>query len=256
MRRLAALLASFLLLAWAGGARAGEQVVRVETVGAVPSGAQAPSGVPIRQAALEEALTEAVARVARDLVAAGPAPKGGAATQEPTEADDWLSLLGGSADDYALGYRVLEDRGERPALLVRDPKAKTEYEVLVEVHVDADRVAQRLRAVGLLAAPSSGGQSHELTLVLEPLPSWHAIVAIRQALEATQGVHAIPSRFSAAGVALRLEAPGNPGALVDQLVASPPPGISLSPDGGGPGQRQLHLVETPPAASDPASGAD
>lgn len=269
MRRFAALMVGLLLLGGfllvgAAAARAGEQVIRVETVGAVPAGALAPPGIPIRQAALEAALTEAVARVARDLVSAGPPPKGGATTPEPTDPNDWLSLLGGSADDYTLGYRVLEDRGERPALLVHDPNAKTEYEVLAEVHVDADRVSKRLRAVGLLAPLPAGGDSHMLTLVLEPLPSWHAITAVRQALEANDGVEAIPSRFSAAGVALRVEAPGNPGTLVDRLVASPPPGITLSPDGASPGQRQLHLVEAPaapappgaPPAASPAPGAD
>jgi hypothetical protein len=253
------LLAASLVLAVAGGAVAGEQVIRVEVVGAVPAGDLAPAGVPIRQAALEEALTEAVARVARDLVSAGPAPKGGPTTQPPSDAEDWLTLLGGSADDYALGYRVLEDRGERPALLLNDPKVKTEYEVLVEVHVDADRVARRLRAVGLLAAAPPSGAGHQLILVLEPLPSWGALMAIQSQLEATSGVHATPQRFSAGQAALRLDAPGDPGALVDRLVAAPPPGLTLSPEAGTGGERRLRVVEAPPgrgATPTPGPGAD
>lgn len=246
MRRIGTLLAAFAVLVWAGAAAAGEQVIRVEVVGAVPAGDLAPAGIPIRQAALEEGLTEAVARVARDLVAAGPAPKGGPTAQPPTDAEDWLTLLGGSADDYALGYRVLEDRGERPALLLNDPKVKTEYEVLVEVHVDADRVAQRLRAAGLLAAAPTSGADHQLTLVLEPLPSWGALVAIQKQLEATSGVKATPERFSAGSAALRVVAPGDPAAVVERLVAAPPPGISLSPEPGAGGERRLRIVEAPP----------
>ena len=43
-------------------------------------------------------------------------------------------------------------RGVRPALFVEDPDAATEYVVIVEVHVDADRVEKRLVDAGMLAS--------------------------------------------------------------------------------------------------------
>ena len=93
-------------------------VRRVEVVGAVPAGPDAPSGQPLRQAALQAALVEAVDRVARGLLA-----EGGSA---PDPEMDLSATLGDEPAAYTVRYRILEDRGERRALLVEEPGVATE----------------------------------------------------------------------------------------------------------------------------------
>ena len=104
---------------------------RLEVVGAVASDGPTPGDVPVREAALQAALTDGVRRVARQLLA----EEGGSSSPLPL-----ADVLGGEPTAFAQRYRILEDRGERRALLVNTPGVSREYVVLVEVHVDVDRV--------------------------------------------------------------------------------------------------------------------
>ena len=79
----------------------------MEAVGAVPLGAAAPRHSPPRDAALQAALSDAVRRVALELL-----PE-----LDPGESATLLDeVLGLDPLDYATRFRILEDRGPRPAL--------------------------------------------------------------------------------------------------------------------------------------------
>ena len=234
------------LLAWlvasAGGASAAE-LRRVEAVGAVPAGADAPPGVPIRRAALEAALAQAVMRVASDL--------GGLPEQDPALEE----ILGKDPLGYVSRYRMLEDRGERRALLVDDPDVTMEYVVLVEAFVDEGRLRSRLTEAGLLS-PRQRHPTETLLVVLEDVHSYWALAAIRERLEADSRVYSVvPQEFEVGRVALAVETSRDPRDLLRQLSATPPPGVEvrlleagrrglrlrvvereLPPDGRGPGR--------------------
>jgi len=231
-----------------GSAKA--DVRRLEVVGAVPAGADAPEGVPVRQAALQQALVEAVARVARDLWQAGPLPqpapdRAGAATEPPREPADWIAALGGDAAAYAIRYRVLEDRGERRALLVRDPKVATEYELLVAVQVDAGRVARGLERAGLLLASRASGPRQQVRVVLTPLPSYEALSELRARLSAGGARPTTPVRFTADAAVLRVDSTASPDVLLDLLLEKPPKGVRVRPLAVKPHELRLEVVEEP-----------
>ena len=71
---------------------------------------------------------------------------------------DLGQLLGGKPREFTVGYKVLEDRGERRALLLADPEISTEYVLLVEVFVDVTRIESALDAAGLLLRGARGGR--------------------------------------------------------------------------------------------------
>jgi len=217
-RSLAALIASGLLLASAAGA----ELRRLEVVGVVPAGADAQRGVPIRRAAVQAALEEAVARVVRDVLSA----RGGA--QLLAEAPD-TPVLGEDPSVYAIRYRVIEDRGERRALLVTDPEVSTEYVLLVAVTVDAGRVEARLGELGLLAGAAPSGQAGGFRLVVEDPPSYAAYQQLREHLLAGPARTALPESFEAGRVVLRVEAPGGSSRLLDRLLTAPPRGLEVVP---------------------------
>jgi nitroreductase len=181
-----------LLMLWMASPAPAE-VRRLEVVGVVPAGADARPGAPARQAALDAALTQAVERVARELLS------------NDTAADPDLDLrrvLGGKPREFTVGYKVLEDRGERRALLLADPEISTEYVLLVEVFVDVTRIESALDAAGLLLAAPVGGTGQELWLVVERLPSYRAYQTLRRHLmEQAGATSVIPAVFDSGRVA-------------------------------------------------------
>ncbi len=201
MRRgLVAALATGLLAGALGPATpAAAEVRRLEVVGAAPAGADAPRNRPLRDAALDSAIAEGVERVARELL-------GGAAPE---------SLREGLGDprEYAVRYRILEDRGERRALLLPVP---VEYVVLVEVHVDATRVQRRLAREGLLA----GGpvERRRFRLLLEEVSSYGLYQQVRQALEASGARRAVPLEIRPGRMLLDVEADAGPERVMERLV--------------------------------------
>jgi len=240
MPRLCALTMVALLLA-VGGASA--EVRRLEVVGAVPADEDSVQGKPLRRAALEAALDEAVSRVARSLLAGSRG--------EAQEAD--LPKILGESTDYALRYRVLEERGERRALLVDDPDVMMEFVVLVEVHVDVDRVAARLEQAGL-AATLETGNSFELELL--EVPSERAFAAVRRALIEQVGVErVIPMELEHGRALLRVEtADGSKIAVSRLLSADLGPGVSLRSLGSAGGTVRMRLFDMAPEEpeADPA----
>lgn len=235
MRR--ALWLALLLLALPASA----EVRRVEVVGVVPAGADAQPGVPVREAALGAALTQGVARVARELLS------------DEAAADPDLDLgqvLGPNAREFTLRYRVLEDRGERRVLLLADPEVSTEYVLLVEVFVDVSRLESALEAAGLALREPAEDASRELRVVVEGGLSYRAYQALRRHLLERRGVSSvIPTLFDGSErVDLQVATEASPSELMDYLVTPPPAGLRVEPvfaDGESVWIRVIELPGTP-----------
>jgi hypothetical protein len=137
---------------------AGAEIARLEVTGAAPAGADAAGGAP-REAALESAIREGVLRVARRLL-------GGSFDTAPGAEEQ----LQERSSDFAVRYRILEDRGERRALLIADPEVTHEYVVEAEVHVDAGRVRNALVEGGWLAPRELGPTTRYELAIAAPVP--------------------------------------------------------------------------------------
>ena len=241
MRRILAVLCVAVCLTAAGAAA---EVRRLEVVGAVPVDPDGEGAEAQRRAALEAALDEAVSRVARGLLA-GP---------EAAGPDLDLGEVLGESTDYALRYRVLEERGERRALLVDDPDVAFEFVLLVEVHVDVDRVAARLESAGLEATLGTGN-GFELELL--EVPSERAFSAVRRALLEQVGAdRVIPVELAPGRALFRVEAGGGSKRVVSRLLsANLGPGISVQSLGSAGGTVRLRVFDLAPE-QDPDPSAD
>jgi hypothetical protein len=210
-------LALALLLASAAGA----EVRQMEAVGAVPLDPDARHASPLRDIAVRMALNEAVRRVALDLVPG----------MEPEEAAEFLpEALGDEPFDYTTRFRIIEDRGERPALFVEDPEVEFEYVVVVEAHIDADRVEKRLVDAGLLVAGSDGPPHRDLRLVVEDLGSFAAYAALRETLIERVGVRsALPVEMERGRAVLVVNTAADPWQLLEELLLAAPPELLITP---------------------------
>jgi hypothetical protein len=217
------------------------EVRRLEVVGVVPAGADAQPGVSARQAALSAALAQGVERVARELLSADAA----------TDLDLGGSL-GAKPRDFTVGYKVLEDRGERRALLLADPEISTEYVLLVEVFVDVARVRSALVAAGLLVAAPAKGAGREIRVVVEPGISYPAYAALRRHLLDWGGTTSvIPVLFAGAErIDLLVVAKASPSDLMERLVRSPPTGLRVEPVSADGQSMRIRVVELPGALED------
>lgn len=259
MRRAALGLAVALLVCLAGGSGAAD-LRRVQSVGVVPIGEGAPDKAPEKTAtprtlAVRAAVARAVESTAQSLGPSVPRAPADAAPADPTAiAPQLAAALGTDPLDYATSYRVVEDRGRRAALFARETGATSEYVVLVEVQVDADRVADRLRAAGWLAPKASGGGEH-LRLVLEGVSDYRAYDAVRRLLVERAGARsAQPVEFARGRVVLAVEGAQPPQALTAALQAAAPPELRLAPVETTADGLTLLVEWTPqaPAATAPA----
>jgi hypothetical protein len=218
------LLAALLL----GSAPVRAEVVRAQGEGSAPiTGAAAATP---REAALQAALADAVQGVAERLAGRAASP----AAEEALRA-----ALGPDPARFAQGYREVE-RSERPG------PAGRELVVRVEARVDAGAVREALRAAGLLAAraapAASGGGSR---LVIEPLPTWPLLAAVEKRLVELGARRVTPERAEPSGVVLSLDSDRSSGWLVEELIASPPPGVSVVPVGDRNGAPAVRLEAVP-----------
>src|SRR5262245_36190607 len=151
-----------LLLLLAAGTRA--ELVRSEGEGSAPLAGAAPTP---RAAALQAALADAVLGVAEQLAGRTSGPDAEAALR---------AALAPDPARFAQGYRELE-ASERPG-----PEGRA-LVVRVEARVDASAVADALRSKGLLAArPAPSWAGGSARLVIEPLPAWPLLGAVRKRL--------------------------------------------------------------------------
>jgi hypothetical protein len=203
-------------------ATAGAEVRPVEAVGAVPLDPDKPMQRPPRDAALDRALVEAVWRVAVEEL-----PDFDADRQE----EALRTALGTDPLEFATRYRILEDRGERPALFTEDPTVKAEYVVLAEVHVDADRVRERLVRARLLVTPSGDRPRWPVRVEIVELRSYASYVAVRTLLE-EMGLRApVPVEMERGRAVLQVEADRPPAQLLADLVRAATANLSLVPIG-------------------------
>jgi hypothetical protein len=222
------LIVSSLLIAIAASG-AGE-VRRVEAVGAValdPLAVDAP--IP-RDAAMQAGLSEAVRQVAMALLGGlEPIPD-----EDPTTDVVENILAGALGDDpfvYVNGYRIVEDRGERPALFVPDPDAETEYVVVVEAQVSVDRVRKRLLERGLLEdAPTGQAERIALRVTVDGLESHGAYLEVLDALMKEGGARtARPIEASSGRVVFDVKADHGGPQLLAGLIRARRPGLRITP---------------------------
>jgi hypothetical protein len=218
LRPIARMLAILGLLAVAGAARAVEERV-VDGVGAVAvkGAAGGRSGTP-RDAALRAAIVEAVRRVALELLPAD------AAATDPEAAVD--AALAPDLRAFANRFRILEDRGEGPALLVEEPGVQTEYVMVVQAQVDVGRVRQRLVRAGLLPAGDLA-PSQRLRIVIEDLDGYAGYRAVRTLLDDLGVRGAVPVQMDRGTAVLEVESRLPASELLAQLVRSAPPELRL-----------------------------
>jgi hypothetical protein len=228
---------------------AGAEVRAVEAVGAVPLDAAAPPVTPPRDAALHKALTDAVWRVALDELPDFDAP-----TQEEALA----AALGDEPLDFATRFRILEDRGERPALFSEDPEVEKEYVVVAEVHVDTERVRERLAGAGLLLVPSGEGRRVRVRVVIEDVESYASYMAVRTLLEELGVRSALPLEMQPGRVVLDVDGHRTPEELLGDLLRAAPSNLSLEPLGSDAESLRLRarfLGATEPAPAEVWPGA-
>lgn len=229
------LLPRLLLLALAWALPAGAvPPSRIVVEGVAPAGEEAAAGVPVRSTALHAALRAAIVQAAYDLILAD----GG----DPGELDV-LALLGGKATDYTQRYRVLADHGERRSAQPA-PAGAREYVLEVAVHVDVDRVAMGLHSAGWLQS-LPGELPTQMHQVIVETRDWGAYEAFLTLLREQGGARsAVPERFEAGRVILKVEAPGRSSELLDRLLAARPDDLQLVPLPGEGGALRVQVVRT------------
>jgi hypothetical protein len=212
------------------------EIREIEAVGAVPLGdGNAAAGAP-RDAALRRALSDAVERVALDLL-----PE-----LDPEEAPAVLArVLGDDPLAYANRFRILEDRGERAAIFAEDPDVETEYVVVVKVNVDVARVRKRLEMTGLLEPSRSRGRVR-VNVVMEDLESFGAYEAVRQLLVEDVGVRsALPVEMTPGRAVVEVDGDRRPGALLQALMEAAPPTLRITPVSTDRGTVTVRVSLTP-----------
>jgi hypothetical protein len=239
------------LAAFATAAAAGE-IRQLESVGAVAIGGKATANEPPHDAAVRAALRDAAQRLALELLSADFDPIGA----EPAIAE----ALGSDPFQYATVYRILEDRGERPALFVEDPEVEHEYVVVVEAHLDVDRIRQRMAENGLLA-PTGEARWVQVLVVIEGLESYSAYAALRRALIEEVGARsAVPLEMERGRAVLQVVSDREANALLEALLAAGPQNLRIVPLSEAPGMLRLRVREvaltpaTDASAEHPAAG--
>jgi len=208
-------------LVWLVAASAVAEIRQVETVGAVALSADVRPKTPLRDLAVRQALNDAVMRVALDLI-----PE-----LSPEEAAELLpGALGDEPFAYTTRFRIIEDRGEVPALYHEDPEVEFEYVVLVEAHIDSDRVEKRLGDAGLLSARAPRPAYQDLTVIVEDPPDFPTFAALRRVLLEAVGVEsALPAEMERGRAVLRVRASGGASKLLEDLLQAAPPELVVTP---------------------------
>jgi len=247
---------------------ANAEVRRLEVVGAVSLDAQTRrSGVP-KDMAIEEALWEGVSRVADQLLV-------DSVVEEPEDGSNPIrTALGTDMVPYTRGFRILEDRGERPSLFRDDPNSATEYVVVVEVQVDAERVRDRLVAAGLLELVTGASDLTRIRVEVRGLArfgGYEELVAL--ILDDRVGASSVtPLVFERGRAVLRVEAEWGASVLLARLLEAAPPRLEITPEqvtGQAQGRRTvgadgkpapeslvLEVTWTPPPRPDPDAPKD
>lgn len=220
----------------------------LEAVGTVPIDPSGDAkGIP-RDNAINQALREAVTRVAQDFLAdrwiddpaaetpidpdaLGETPTDASANASITdEAPDLDTILGKKMVPYTSRFRVIEDRGRRPALFAEDPNVREEYVVIVEVQVDADRIQSKLVAAGLIPAGEATLGRNEMLLEVEGLNAYSAYLAFRGVLEESAGAKRVtPVEMTRGRTVLDVETSASAVEFLELLLTVAPRELEISP---------------------------
>lgn len=208
---------------------ASAEAVRSEGVGAVVL-AGSLSGAA-RAAALEAALEDAVHKVAETLVGRSTGPAAEAALRDALDPDPAR---------FVLTYRTLSEREQ-----ARPKGSGRELAVTIEAQVDRTRLVDALRRAGLLAeraapTPPDGAQR----LVLEPVPPWPSLTALRRRLVELGAQQVQLALVEPDRVVLVIEG-RSAESLVRAVISAPPPGILVELDGAHQGSPRIRLESVP-----------
>jgi hypothetical protein len=231
--------AALVLVLGLGAGSAAADIRRMEAVGSEPLYAGTrPSRAP-RDGAIQRAILEAVSRVAGDFLldqsaGANVAPGLGGGAGAPSQQGpppNYSKIFGRNLVQYTARYRIIEDRGEGPVLFAAQAGVESEYVVIVEVHVDADRVRQRLEEVGLLAPAAREGEPRRIVLEVLGLQVYPAYQALQTLLlEEIGASRVVPLEFRRGRVRLGIEyGKGGPAELLDELYARSPRELEITP---------------------------
>ncbi len=224
----------------------------MEAVGSEPVYSDARAARAPRDAAVQRAILEAVSRVAREFLldqsvdeselsdpgtgwpigaAGGPRPPLESDPLPPEPAPDYSKIFGRNLVQYTDHYRILEDRGERPALFAQDARVESEYVVIVEVYVDVLRVRHRLEEAGLVAPAGELPVTRRVVLEVRGLrvyPAYEALQALL--LEKVGATRVVALEFAQDRIRLGVEyASGGPVELLNALYAWSPPELEITP---------------------------
>lgn len=235
-----------LALALAAAPAAGSGLRRLESVGAVALRPDTADRRPPRDQAVRLALSGAVRRVALELLP----------DADPEGSDALLAeALGDDPQVYTPRFRILEDRGERPALFVQDPEVESEYVVLVEVHVDTERVRSRLASHGLLVVPSGEAARIRVRLEIQDLTSYAAYRELRRTLlEGVGSRSVVPLEMQRGRALLAVDGALEADALLAELLRVAPPQLEITPLAARSDSLTLRVALRPAAAA-PGAGA-
>jgi hypothetical protein len=244
------------LVLWGAGppaASAAARVRRVEAEGVFPIDADERGSAP-RNGAVRAAVAAAVESTARALLPPDFEP-GGDETDPAGDPEQvlarWLGdVLGDDPLEYATRFRILEDRGVRRA---RDAAGRStnEYVVLAEVHVDADRVRERLELVGALTGPSGDDSGERIRIVADGVTSYAAYEALRRAAIDGLGARSVvPLELERGRTVLEVDAVGDPDALLADLAGSAPPELRVVPLEASEGEIHVRIEWSEVPASD------
>jgi hypothetical protein len=166
----------------------------------------------------------------------------------PGEPNAWLAArLGDDPFVYVTRFRILEDRGRRPAMFATDPDVEFEYVVVAEVNLDLDAIRKRMETLGL-AQRGQRGSGRQLTLVIEGLTSYQPLAMLREALASDRGVRSVvPVEFTQRRAVLAVDADRDVGRLVEDLSRRAPEGLRIVMVDQGPGSATLLVEWRPPA---------
>jgi hypothetical protein len=229
---------------------AGAQEQRAESVGVAPITGR--DSVP-RDTALRAAVQGAVVSAAAAMLPASFTPPEPAPEDAPGEPNAWLAeRLGDDPFVYVTRFRILEDRGRRPAMFAADRDVEFEYVVVAEVNLDLDAIRARMEKLGFVASVQRAS-GRQVILVLEGLSSYQPVAIVRKALASDRGVRSVvPVEFTERRAVLAVDADRGVGRLVEDLTRRAPEGLRIVTVDQGPASATL-LVEWQPPAPAPAS---
>jgi hypothetical protein len=230
-------------------APAAAQEQKVASVGVAPIAENDPTP---RDSALRAAVRTAVAEAAAAMLPASftpPTPPAGEAEREPNA---WLSQkLGNDPFVYVTRFRVVEDRGRRPAMFSADRSAQFEYVVLAEVTLDLDAIRAKMEKLGL-AERGTRGPAREVTLVVEGLTSYVPLAMVRKTLERDRGVRSVRAvEFTTGRAVLAVDADEDAAGLAAGLARRAPEGLAVTMVEQAPARATVRVDWQPPVPAAP-----